>query len=345
MANVMNNENKLSNDDCGQKEEIPTTKLSYSKSQWYQLRELARSIKPAQETADELRKQIELRVKVRRKKFQIEGEIQCIKINIETLEEKIEATKVRINEMKIKKSKVLKEKERIEGKIKCFKKDILIIDQEYCEMKNAYIISKARLTKLRTELFLRRRFMINELLTIYKFDIGVKYNSNSKFYHKPCSCGILDFIHGYQHLPTIKCISNHSEQEIVSAINELVHLLVIIGEVLGFVYRFELNFHGLYSTVKSTINNETIRLTDVFSKTNRDKFITGYSLINKNIAQLRSDVGLVTRSERTLLNLQELLCFLASHDINNIDGKEKCAINDPFNIVAISKSTKKKLTN
>ncbi|CEF63949.1 UV radiation resistance protein/autophagy-related protein 14 family-containing protein [Strongyloides ratti] len=344
MTNVINSVERLANDDSCRKEETVATKISYSKSQWYQLRELARSIKPAQETADELRKQIEMRVKVRRKKFQIEGEIQCIRINIETLEEKIEATKLRIKEMKIKRNKILKEKDKIGNKIKSFKKDISVIDQEYCEMKNAYIFSRTRFTKLRTELFLRRRFMINELLTIYKFDIGVKYNSNSntKFYNKPCSCGILDFIHGYQHLPTIKCISNHSEQEIVSAINELVHLLVIIGEILGFVYRFELTFHGLYSTVKSTINNEIIRLNDVFSKTNRDKFIIGYGLINKNIAQLRNDVGLVTRSERTLLNLQELLCYLASHDINDVDEKEKCAINDPFNIVAISRSTKKK---
>uniref|UniRef100_A0A0K0FC10 Coiled-coil domain-containing protein n=1 Tax=Strongyloides venezuelensis TaxID=75913 RepID=A0A0K0FC10_STRVS len=346
MKNDINSEDKVCNDDSCTKEEVVVTKLSYSKSQWYQLRELARSIKPAQEATDELRKQIEMRVKVRRKKFQIEGEIQCININIESLEEKIEAAKLRIKEIKAKKEKVLKEKEAIENKIICFKKDISIIDQEFSEMKSTYILSRTRFTKLRTELFLRRRFMINELLTIYKFDIGVKYdsNSNSKFYHKPCSCGILDYIHGYQHLPTIKCISNHSEQEIVSAINELVHLLIIIGEILGFVYRFELTFHGLYSTVKSTVNNEIIRLTDVFSKTNRDKFIIGYGLINKNIAQLRSDVGLATRSERTLLNLQELLCFLASHDINDSNGKERCAINDPFNIIVKSRPTKKKLT-
>uniref|UniRef100_A0A0N4Z5X1 UV radiation resistance-associated protein n=1 Tax=Parastrongyloides trichosuri TaxID=131310 RepID=A0A0N4Z5X1_PARTI len=329
---------EMSNNDI-KKEEAATPKSSYSKSQWYQLRELARSIKPAEESAGELRNQIEKRVEVRRKKFQIEAEIQSKDVHMEILVETIEILKQRLKELNCRKDELIKKINIADGKLTHLKHDINHLEKEIFETKSEFISSVTRFTKIKEELYLRRRLMINELLNIFKFNIGVKFSllNHNVMPIKPCSCGILDFIHEYQHLPTIKCLVNHPEQDIISAINALVHLLISLGEILGYVYRFELSHHGLYSTVYNTFTNETIKLTDVFSKGNRDKFITGYSLINKNIAQLRCDVGLSTKNERTLLNVHELLCYLGSNIKKESGAKERCAINDPFNLVATTK--------
>uniref|UniRef100_A0AC35U2Q8 PUB domain-containing protein n=1 Tax=Rhabditophanes sp. KR3021 TaxID=114890 RepID=A0AC35U2Q8_9BILA len=308
-----------------QRDNSEKIKASVTASQWYQAQQLAQQAIELQMTNAECVKKIMEKAKEREKVFEVKDDIIKCKAYNGDLERKIEEARYRVNKLqrglvnkdkniqlkRLESEDITREKEEIEDKINVMSETIKVLGK------------RAKVTQL--QLKLRQRYMIKELMAIFDIKINLdpmdfakrSANGHPKFSSSPCRCQKMDTILGL-HLPNLTSLLNHPEQVVISAMDQLVHLLISVGHVLDYSFRHQMHYNGMHSHVsrmspESDVKDEVFKFHEAYSKDNRDKFITGYSLVNRNIAQLRYDNGLHTNNEdRTLLNILEVLTFIGS---------------------------------
>uniref|UniRef100_A0A7E4W283 UV radiation resistance-associated gene protein n=1 Tax=Panagrellus redivivus TaxID=6233 RepID=A0A7E4W283_PANRE len=161
-------------------------------------------------------------------------------------------------------------------------------------------------TKIKNEIIYRRRFMLFELHSIYFED-----HSSARIRDRTCGCTKFDVIRGL-HLPSCSERAGHNEVELTAAIGHVVNLLNVIGRILDYHYLYPMFFKGSKSYLLDPNSHVIYNLFDVFTRSHRERFQTAYLSLNRNITQLRTDLGLNnTDLDRPVHNIQNaLLCCI-----------------------------------
>lgn len=155
--------------------------------------------------------------------------------------------------------------------------------------------------ELLDELKQRHRRMLNELWDIFRiteFPDGRGYSI----------CDI--------HLPSTEHLDGHDETMISVAVGYVGHLLSLLSDTLDVSLRFPLKYYGSKSMIYCNRKNQLFPLyTESFKSRDVINFTYGMTLLNLNILQLRTLVGMTTcEPEDTLANLHGLKMFLTGEE-------------------------------
>uniref|UniRef100_A0AC34FZ48 Uncharacterized protein n=1 Tax=Panagrolaimus sp. ES5 TaxID=591445 RepID=A0AC34FZ48_9BILA len=201
--------------------------------------------------------------------------------------------------------------------------------------------SKLIWTKLRNELIFRRRFMLFELYSIYFTD-----RSSGRRKERNCNCEKFDMIRGL-HLPACNDRYGHNEIEITAALGHLTNILLMIGRILNYNFFSPMFFKSSKSFILERNSHQIFLLFDITSRSHRERFVHAYFLLNRNIIQLRRDLGLNTiELDRPIQNLQDaILCAIGKSSLPCTQIMRCLSIHSPSIIIPLSQNIPQKENN
>ncbi|VDK53285.1 unnamed protein product [Anisakis simplex] len=237
--------------------------------------------------------------------------LQSQKILLRSLEKRIEYARCRIMTISMKLSRVNDDKRIRERDYEKRADEVSEMEKDIEKRTEALSIQRQAISYTVSQLVLRQRKMLNDIMNIYLIDVNG--NPQNRLLPLPCICS------------TAVTIAGHPDTEVSSALGYVVHVLILISQILNIPLKFPVSFAASRSTIMHPLSAAIYPLYSL-SK-NRDKLEEAIQHLNGNINQLRSDFGLVTNNrEKTLNNLHDLLLHLSISDCGIILPNESLII-------------------
>ena len=239
-------------------------------------------------------------------KLNLMSDISKLKSDVELMEVRVNYLKKQLTQSKSKsefcrESKMKNENEICEKGIDMLNK-IQTLKQQKEKLlfkKDKFGQTRERLTKMKSQLLMRRKQLLTDISTIYPLVPFPDGNGGFSI------CGV--------HLPNSEQLDGHDDTMISIAIGYVTHLLVLISRLLDVTLRYQIIYFGSRSSIVDHLNDklsDNDRIFPLHTKGSKDKmhFKYGVFLLNKNIAQLRHYFGLQTTDlSATLPNLYSLI--------------------------------------
>uniref|UniRef100_A0A914Z774 Uncharacterized protein n=1 Tax=Panagrolaimus superbus TaxID=310955 RepID=A0A914Z774_9BILA len=305
-------------------EELKPTKESYIISDLKKIKELVDGVNSYAELLGEKTNIFNEELQSNKSFDSMSSEVQNKRIRIQIYKRQIKEAKERLqnaSNRQVLVEEVIENKKKTELELVKNSQESGTISKAATESTEPY---KLTWTKLRNELIFRRRFMLFELYSIYFTD-----RSSGRRKERNCNCEKFDVIRGL-HLPACDDRHGHNEIEITAALGHLTNILLMIGRILNYNF-FSPIFH----------------LFDISSRSHRERFVHAYLLLNRNIIQLRRDLGLNTvEFDRPIQNLQDaILCAIGKSALPFTQIMRCLSIHSPSVIIPITQNIQQNENN
>uniref|UniRef100_A0A1I7T797 APG6 domain-containing protein n=1 Tax=Caenorhabditis tropicalis TaxID=1561998 RepID=A0A1I7T797_9PELO len=142
----------------------------------------------------------------------------------------------------------------------------------------------------------RKTHLLQEVMDLFKIDIdGGPASMQPNRNRSDCKCVLVDTIRGL-HLPHVASIqlSPHNERETTAAIGILIHMMEVLGRILGYAFRYPIVPYSSSSRIYCPVEDKWAVLSGWKKRADRERFFEGLGWLGKNIAQLRNDCGIPT---------------------------------------------------
>jgi hypothetical protein len=315
-------------------EELKPTKLSYNDSDLKKIKELMDGVKSYAEKLGEKTNIFKGELDSNKSFDSMSSEVQNKQIRIRIYKQQIKEAKERLqnaSNRQVLVEEVIEKKKKAEFELKNNSIESGVASKAAVES-----IEPLRLTwtKLRNELIFRRRFMLFELYSIYFTD-----RSPGRRKERTCNCAKFDVIRGL-HLPACDDRHGHNEIEITAALGHLTNILLMIGRILNYNFFSPMFFKSSKSFILERNTHQIFHLFDITSRSHRDRFVHAYFLLNRNIIQLRHDLGLNTiELDRPIQNLQDaILCAIGKSSLPCTQIMRCLSIHSPSIVVPLTQS-------
>ncbi|XP_054830777.1 UV radiation resistance-associated gene protein isoform X2 [Eublepharis macularius] len=253
------------------------------------------AIKQTQVTVQKIGREIEEKLRLTSTSNELKKESECLQLKILVLRNELERQKKALGRevaLLHKKQSTLYERgnafEQEYQKLRTDKEPLQELRKECTAKREQFLKTNAQLT-------IRCRQLLSELSYIYPIDL----NDQKDYF----ICGVK--------LPNSEDFQAKDDGSIAVALGYTAHLVSMISFFLQVPLRYPIIHKGSRSAIKDNINDkltEKEREFPLYPKGEKLQFEYGVYLLNKNIAQLRYQHGLVTPDLRpTLPNLKNFL--------------------------------------
>jgi len=280
--------------------DLPPDKSSYCLNTLYRMEMMARVLKQTSQLTTKTCIELEQKLEQEKALSQIKTQVECMKVRIKLLRNEEQKQIERIQRMAEDKkeldNEICEKGIYMLNKLEDLKREKNILNHE---RRKKLAESKERLLKTRAEINIRRKEILTELYQIYPI---VPF-PDKKGGHS--ICGI--------YLPNAERILEQNEVMVSVSLGFVAHMVLMISRFLDVPLRYQVIFNGSRSSIIDPLK-EDIPVIDrnfplYLKNLNKDRqfFLYGLYLLNKNIGQLMHYCGLPTPDLRaTLPNLFSL---------------------------------------
>ncbi|MFH4981123.1 hypothetical protein AB6A40_007832 [Gnathostoma spinigerum] len=309
---------------------------SFSYSTWKRLRTVCQALQDTEVVADRKEKELQAVLDNDTEYRDMVASMQEKASSIRSLSSRIECAKCRVMTIRMKLQRAVEENETINKAIQNQRIGLAQLEIDAKNMRSELLMKGCDLKFVTSQVCLRRRKMLQDLMDIYQIDL--EGTPENRFLHFPCACRPAITIGG-AHLPDVYSLVGHQEIEVDAAIGYVVHMLLMLSSILNVSLRYPLVFFGSRSYVINPCSETTYPL--YCTTRSRDKLEKAMDYVNRNIAQLRSDCGLRVRNvKKTLLNLQDLLLHLTCKEAELLFSRPSENMLSPASLLYSNKSEK-----